>query len=597
MKIVSLPELMSFPGTNGGLRVSSSQIVDNLVVNGALEDSAVGYSANVPFATEAPLAKPVVSHVTIAELGLMTGAADPMMMFPAGTTFTPYSLLRNVSDSPISLTPTFWWMEGGAPRSAKLPQVSLLPHETKGLDLVSLLSEAGLKNFHGSLNLVFEGDILPGSLLLASGSVDQTNSYVFEVVPRGIAEGASKSFQQWSTANGDDTMFTIWNPADEPQDFVFTLFFAAGSYALPIHLEARATRSFNVSELVQSQIPDAKGSLIPAGIHEGTATLAGSLGENQHILVAADSGIYNVRKATCTNNCQTCNGYSAAALIDGLFTVATNGTHQQNFYLTYGSGTQYNFTGSSTWSSNNTPVASVASGLVHGVSPGSATISAFTSSQPVQAGYICLGPGSCPTSGFSGNSGGTSVNVTISRQSSSSSTAASDNSARDAYKSNVGTYNLGAFVATGGFCSVGYQATGAVAPSSYTGSINLVRTKSGVGYTGSTGQTVDHTYPTGTGDTSPPQFEDKDPQSGGSNGKVYDLDAPGVAPAVSQVGRIRYNFFENAQLPDGTYVANEVGFYVRVSCNWGSAGNSFRNEISGDNTLGLGTTKTSWNLQ
>jgi hypothetical protein len=87
------------------------------------------------------------------------------------------------------------------------------------------------------------------------------------------------------------------------------------------------------------------------------------------------------------------------------------------------------------------------------------------------------------------------------------------------------------------------------------------------------------------------------PQSGGSNGKVYDLDAPGVLPAVSQVGRIRYNFAENAQLPDGTYVANEVDFYVRLSCNWGSAGNSFRTEVSGDNVLGLGTTKTSWNLQ
>ena len=94
--------------------------------------------------------------------------------------------------------------------------------------------------------------------------------------------------------------------------------------------------------------------------------------------------------------------------------------------------------------------------------------------------------------------------------------------------------------------------------------MTLVRTKGGKSYKGTTGQTLDATYPTGTPDTSKPQFEDTDPQSGGSNGVVYDLDAPGVSPAVSQVGRIRYNFFENAQLPDGTYVANEVGFYVRL---------------------------------
>jgi len=79
--------------------------------------------------------------------------------------------------------------------------------------------------------------------------------------------------------------------------------------------------------------------------------------------------------------------------------------------------------------------------------------------------------------------------------------------------------------------------------------------------------------------------------------RVASLDAPGVGPAVSEVGRIRYNFAENAQLPDMTYVATELDFYVRVSCNWGSTGNSFRNEFTGDNSLGTGTTKTSWNLQ
>jgi hypothetical protein len=42
----------------------------------------------------------------------MAGAADPMMLFPAATTFTPYSILRNVSNAPISVTPTLWWMQG-----------------------------------------------------------------------------------------------------------------------------------------------------------------------------------------------------------------------------------------------------------------------------------------------------------------------------------------------------------------------------------------------------------------------------------------------------------------------------------------------------
>lgn len=63
-------------------------------------------------------------------------------------------------------------------------------------------------------------------------------------------------------------------------------------------------------------------------------------------------------------------------------------------------------------------------------------------------------------------------------------------------------------------------------------------------WTGPTGQQLDTTYPDGTPDTSLAKYEDTDPQSGGSKGIVYDLDAPGVAPVVSQVGRIRYNFKE-----------------------------------------------------
>lgn len=72
----------------------------------------------------------------------------------------------------------------------------------------SLLAAAGLKNFSGSVNLVFDTQGQSG-LLMASGSVDQTNTYVFEVAPRGTTMNAGKNLSYWSTADGDDTMVTI----------------------------------------------------------------------------------------------------------------------------------------------------------------------------------------------------------------------------------------------------------------------------------------------------------------------------------------------------------------------------------------------------
>jgi len=175
----------------------------------------------------------------------------------------------------------------------------LQAHEAQSLDVPLLLTQFGPKNFNGNFNLVFDGEAPPGSLIMSSGSVDQTNSYVFEVGGRGVGEGMFKSLQYWSTGNGDDTMVTVWNPADEVQDFAFTLYFTGGHYTLPRHLEPRATRNLNVSEIVQNQVPDAEGNIIPAAVHEGTAKIAGSRAANEAILVAIGAGIYNVRKATC----------------------------------------------------------------------------------------------------------------------------------------------------------------------------------------------------------------------------------------------------------------------------------------------------------
>jgi hypothetical protein len=65
---------------------------------------------------------------------------------------------------------------------------------------------------------------------------------------------------------------------------------------------------FNVSEIIQSQIPDAEGT-IPAGVHEGGMKIAGNQAENQYILIALYSGVYmcakqpvliNARSATAT---------------------------------------------------------------------------------------------------------------------------------------------------------------------------------------------------------------------------------------------------------------------------------------------------------
>lgn len=405
-KMVELDELLSASTSTGGLVVTWTGRESELMIKARLKDEVAGYSARLPLASR-PAATAKMSQNSYGELGMMSGIADPMMNFPGGTMFTPYSVLRNISDQPISVTPTLWWMQGGAAHSAQLAALTAAPHQTQTLDVPGLLTGAGLKNFNGSVNLVLDEKGPQGALLLSSGSVDQKGTYVFEVMPRGIAQSASKGLPYWSTGNGNDTMITVWNPADEAQDFIFTLFYTGGHYGYPIHLEPRATQTFNVSEIIHSRIPDAEGNLIPLAVQDGSAEISGPLGENQEILVALDGGIYNVQKATCGGwYCTTCNGEVAAAISDNPFAVAVAANKQETFEYQYNTGTQYDVTSTSSWSSSNTGVATVNAGLTNGVAEGAFTEDAQYGSVPQFSAPCANSPPPCPPAYISPSASG-----------------------------------------------------------------------------------------------------------------------------------------------------------------------------------------------
>ena len=193
-KMVTLDELASAAGVSGGLRLTYGGAENALLVNAGLRDDASGYSASIPFAPS-PAPADTASTVSYAELGLMTGAADPMLTFPAGTTFKPYTVVRNISSQPAVITPNLWWMMGGAPGKATLPQITVAPYQSLNLDLSSFLTHAGLKNFNGSVNLVLDvtASAPRGAVLVSSGSVDQKNTYVFQVFPESTKQSMAKN--------------------------------------------------------------------------------------------------------------------------------------------------------------------------------------------------------------------------------------------------------------------------------------------------------------------------------------------------------------------------------------------------------------------
>lgn len=143
---------------------------------------------------------------------------------------------------------------------------------------------------------------------------------------------------------------------------------------------------------------------------------------------------------------------------------------------------------------------------------------------------------------------------------------------------------------------------GQVAPSNFEGEVKLNRDIVA-------GRVYRHKTLTEREDNKPdnsPVYVDFDPQSGGSNGKVYDIDAPGIGmefnPAfpVGIISRNRVNFKEWAEF-NGMKVSEDLLWFHRISIVKGSDGKDALEQNSvthcrTDHIAGTGTTPLTWNL-
>ena len=188
--------------TAGGVEIHNTGPEHGVVAYAGIEDDTVGYSAS-PILIEDHLdPERPVHQVTLSAPGLLLGNADPAMLLPSGTYFKPYAYLHNVSANPLRVSLSLVSPGGGeTPQTRSLGQVSLQPGETSQFDFESQFSSANpLPNGYGHLTASFQGH--DGDLQIAAGSVDQSQTYVFEVTPSQQADSASRTLCFWSVEGG-----------------------------------------------------------------------------------------------------------------------------------------------------------------------------------------------------------------------------------------------------------------------------------------------------------------------------------------------------------------------------------------------------------
>jgi hypothetical protein len=197
----------------------------------------------------------------------------------------------------------------------------------------------------------------------------------------------------------------------------------------------------------------------------------------------------------------------------------------------------------------------------------------------------------------------TVIKVTLSLRTGQGQATSADNAGRTNYITCVGQDSLETFLQSGACMphvwSTAVEVIGTVLPSNYAGVIVLHRL-----------QLDNRTYlgnnltqsNSNTPDDSDPIYRDDNPQSGGSNGKVYDLDAPRLGSTPSDptgtVWRARSNFRQWATLgASGAKVSSDFGWFSRLSVIKIGSSDQLRTDVTNDNIAGSGTTKLTWNLQ
>ncbi len=385
----------------GTLLVTYTGVSGSIAASMGIENRTVGYSTS-PKLSEVSASEDPAGPVELVAPGVMVGAPDPAMLFPATTVFSPYAFLQNLSAQSIQVAVLA--ANNGGPRTP-LGAVTLPANGTSKVDIAGMIARAGAQLGPESTNLLFSYNGRLGDLSVEAGSTDQTDNYVFEVRVNAEVPTISRTICYWTIDGDNDTMLDLWNYTKQASDEVLTIQFSGGQYKVPVHLPAGGGTTLSMHKLQHLQTPDIDGHTLPLNITEGSALLASATGETASMSVAVSVASFNVRNATCGSQCTTCNGVSEFTVGPSPLPLVVQQKGQMAGNATYNTGTTQSITTGS-WTSATTSIASVGNtGMVTGLSAGQSQIQLITDSYPVDAGNVCAESNpTCPQASFGGES-------------------------------------------------------------------------------------------------------------------------------------------------------------------------------------------------
>jgi hypothetical protein len=387
------------PSRSGAISMHHDGAPGAVLIQGAVLDTNIGFSYNIPFADPKTFA-----DAKFAGAGIFLGQSDDHADAD-NPQFTGKLLLRNISAATLSANP---FLQRGTEIS-NVESVTLQPGETREVTVSPEAAPFG----DGAIGIQIPYNGKPGELIAQWFSVDQTGSLVVDTPLRSPSPtehfGGSNPFY----LAGDFTSTTyIKNTGNSVGHIIASIQYQGGRYMIgEKQIDPGETLAIDIRKLRDGQVPDQNGQRLPRDLvlgqinwqwHDGPAIVGRTNVMSVSLGIAANRSCptcgcfpYDVQWAFNAGNQtlvvgQTFN-FSSVTETD----ISCNGLTQPSVHSASTSG--------ASWQSSNTSVATVdSSGNVTAVGPGSAIISVSssvsTSTIPEQGS--CGIDGTCPTCPF-----------------------------------------------------------------------------------------------------------------------------------------------------------------------------------------------------
>ena len=374
-------ELSPAQAPEGGITIIPRGAKATLIAQGKITDAARGFSTTLNF-PDPSLELASALHASGVPIGTPTKDSS----FAKTGTFIPHVIVRNLTALPQSVTVTIEYPGEKGPEQTVLAPIPLEPYATRDISLDVAFGQLPLPLPHCSIRIQYSG--APGTVIGGVSSIEMNGDLVIDSPVANEGNGwAGSGANPWHLDSETESILFLTNMGEKECPIGFQV--RAGGvhyYLTDLVLKPRETRAIDIRKLRDAQEADFLGNKIPASATDGSVYWVRA--ENVPVMGRVVS-LQRERGMASSYACGPCvctTSLTSTYLImchttENLLPAGTHGvTATATFRDCNGVYSYVNETTVSTWSSNNTPVATVNNttnkGLATAVAGGSATVSA-----------------------------------------------------------------------------------------------------------------------------------------------------------------------------------------------------------------------------